>query len=188
MWSSSALAVNKFDKESPIEIRDNGGYKGVFAREYINEDSVVFYLKGTVSTHPTRYTIQLKHRKHLNFPAIRQTSDDLAYCWQYLNHSCEPNGYMNTAEFTFRALRDISPGEEITFNYLTTESEMAVPFTCICGSANCFGFIRGRNFLSPSQSAQLSRTFGEDNVVTLFMPAAGRSSASLAGSQPGMRR
>ena len=78
---------------------------------------------------------------------------------------------MDTAERTFRALRDIAPGEEISFNYLTTESEMAEPFNCACGSANCFEFIQGRNFLSRAESERLSRTMGEDNVVTLFMPA-----------------
>ena len=131
MWSNAALAINKFEEESPIEVRDNDGYKGIFATEDIPEDSVIFYLKGTITTQPTRYTIQMGPREHLNFPAIRRPNDDLNYCWQYLNHSCEPNGYMNTSEFTFRALRDIAAGEEITFNYLTTESEMAVPFNCI---------------------------------------------------------
>jgi hypothetical protein len=171
MWSNAVLAIVEPNEESPIEVRDNNGFKGVFAKEAIPENSVVFYLKGSISTTPTKYTIQLGHRRHLNFPMIRKTDDELDYCWQYLNHSCEPNGYMDTVELTFRALRDIAPGEEITFNYLTTESEMAEPFNCICGSASCFEFIQGRNFLTRAQSERLSRAMGEDNVVTLFMPA-----------------
>lgn len=170
MRSNAVLAVKDFDEEFPIEVRDHAGFKGVFALDYIAEDSVIFFLKGTVSTQPTRYTIQLNQNEHLNFPDIGKTNDDLDYCWQYLNHSCEPNGYMNTAELTFRALRDIEPGEEITFNYLTTESDMAVPFNCCCGSAICFGLIQGRNFLSPAQSKRLTLAVGDDNVVTLFMP------------------
>ena len=134
---------------------------------------------------PTKYTIQLGHRRHLNFPTIRRSNDELDYCWQYLNHSCEPNGYMNIEELTVRALKDIAPGEEITFNYLATESEMAVPFNCICGSANCFGFIQGRNFLTRSQAERLSRSVGEDNVVTLFMPVVRKLSADLEKLQPG---
>lgn len=188
MWSNAVLAIDNFDEQSPIEVRNNNGFKGVFATENIEQDSVVFNLNGTITTQPTRYTIQLGPRRHLTFPTIRKTNDDLDYCWQYLNHSCEPNGYMNTAEFTFRALRDIAAGEEITFNYLTTESEMAVPFNCICGSASCFGLIQGRNFLNPRQSARLSRAVGEDNVVTLFLPAVRRSSGSLESSMPGQRR
>src|SRR3989441_5842131 len=79
-------------------IRDNEGIKGVIAKEDIVKDSVIFYLKGTISTRPTKYTIQLGRNKHLTFPAARKGDDDLDYCWQYLNHSCEPNGYINTAE------------------------------------------------------------------------------------------
>lgn len=187
MWSNAVLAVTEVDDAFPIEVRDNAGFKGVFAREYITQESVIFYLRGTVSTKPTRYTIQLKQNEHLNFPAVRKTNDDLDYCWQYLNHNCEPNGYMNTAELTFRALRDIEPGEEISFNYLTTESEMAVPFSCICGSPNCFGLIKGRKFLTPEQAKRLSLAVGEDNVVTLFIPAVPQSSSDLNDSQSRLR-
>lgn len=172
MRSSAVLAINSVDEEysidSQIEIRDHDGFKGVFATEDIATDSVVFLLKGTVSATPNRYTIQLGRNRHLNLPALRRANDDLDFCWQYLNHSCEPNGVMNTTELTFRALRNIRRGEEITFNYLTTESEMAEPFTCRCGSANCFGFIRGRNFLSTDQAQRLSVAVGADNLVTLY--------------------
>jgi len=170
MRSNAVLAIDEFEEEARIEVRDNDGFKGVYAREAILQDSVIFFLKGAISTQPTRYTIQLGHRRHLNFPAVRRTNDNLDYSWQYLNHRCEPNGYMNVDERTVCALRDIAPGEEITFNYLTTESEMAAPFNCICGSPACFGFIQGRNFLTRSQGERLSRTVGEDNLVTLFMP------------------
>jgi SET domain-containing protein len=182
MRSNAVLAIDDFEEESQIEVRDNDGFKGVFAQEAIMQDSVIFYLKGAITTQPTKYTIQLGHRRHLNFPAIRKVDDDLNYCWQYLNHSCEPNGYLNVDELTVRALRDIAPREEITFNYLTTESEMAEPFNCICGSADCFGFIQGRNFLTRSQAERLSRTVGEDNMVTLFMPRA-NSSQQTASSR-----
>ena len=176
MRSNVALATNEFQEVPVIEVRNNDGFKGIFAKEAIRQDAVIFRLKGTITKTPTKYTIQLGNKQHLSFPAIRKPKDDIDYCWQYLNHCCEPNGYMNTTERTFRALRDIAAGEEITFNYLTTESKMAAPFNCICGSANCFGFIQGRDFLTPEQSARLALAFGEDNVVTLFMPAVRRLS------------
>jgi hypothetical protein len=179
MRSNAVLGIDEFEEESEIEVRDNGGFKGVYAKEAIKQDSVIFYLKGAISTQATQYTIQLGHRRHLNFPTIRRSNDNLDYCWQYLNHSCEPNGYMNVDELTVRALKDIAPEEEITFNYLTTESEMAVPFNCICGSADCFGFIQGRNFLTRLEGERLSRAVGEDNLVTLFMPAVRKLSGDL---------
>jgi hypothetical protein len=179
MQSNAALATDEFQDAPVIEVRNNDGFKGIFAKEAISQDSIIFRLKGSISKAPTKYTIQLGNNQHLSFPAIRKPQDELDYCWQYLNHCCEPNGYMNTTERTFRALRDIAAGEEITFNYLTTESEMAVPFNCICGSPDCFGLIQGRNFLTPAQANRLALVFGEDKVVTLFMPAVRRPSGEL---------
>lgn len=171
MQSNAVLGIGGFQEASPVEVRDTRGYKGVFAQEDIREGLIIFYLKGTVSTQPTKYTVELGSQRHLTLPATRETSDDLAYCWQYLNHNCEPNAYLNTAELTFRALRNIERGEEISFNYLTTESKMAVPFHCSCGSPNCFGFIQGRNFLSRAEAKRLALAVGEDNVATLVLPA-----------------
>src|SRR5882757_7145093 len=109
--SNAAFAIDELDEEdlmnSLVEVRENEGFKGVFAKEDIVEDSVIFHLKGTVSARPSKYTIQLARNQHLNFPLLRKAGDDINYCWQYLNHCCEPNGYMNTTELTFRAARNI---------------------------------------------------------------------------------
>jgi len=59
----------------------------------------------------------------------------------YINHSCEPNAYMKVAydHILFIALRDISPGEEITIDYEDTlHSDHK---RCICGAASCRGTI-----------------------------------------------
>ena len=37
----------------------------------------------------------------------------------------------------FVAIRDIDEGEEITFDYHSTEDEIAEEFDCVCGSENC---------------------------------------------------
>jgi SET domain len=144
------------DPNSNIEMKLYKGYKGLYARNDMIAGSVIFALKGRISTRGTKYSVQLSRDKHLDFPLIRKPNDHLDYAWQYVNHSCEPNGYVNAAEYSFCALRNIGKGEEITFNYLTTESELASPFLCECGSAKCFGFIRGYKFLSADQIAELS--------------------------------
>ena len=130
-------------------------FKGLFARKDIIAGSVIFLMKGIISTRANKYSVQMGQDKHIDFPPVRKPNDDLDYAWQYVNHSCEPNGYVNAAEYTFCALRNIRKGEEITFNYLTTESELATPFRCECGSAKCFGFIRGNKFLTVDQIAEL---------------------------------
>jgi SET domain len=171
MGRNAVLAIEEIQEGSAVEIKDKEGFKGVFAKENIGKDSVIFFLKGKITRRPTKYTIQIGSSRHLASPAVSKTDDELDYCWLYLNHHCDPSGYINSEELTFRALRDIAAGDEITFNYLTTESELAAPFTCTCGATNCFGLIQGRNFLTPTEAERLSHIVGEENVVTLLIPA-----------------
>lgn len=143
------------EPHSNIEMKLYKGYKGLYARKDIIAGSVIFDMKGRISRRGNKYSVQLGRDKHLDFPLIRKPNDHLDYAWQYVNHSCEPNGYVNAAEYSFCALTNISKGEEITFNYLTTEYELAAPFLCECRSAKCFGFIRGHKFLTADQIAEL---------------------------------
>ncbi|MCR9255278.1 MAG: SET domain-containing protein [Alphaproteobacteria bacterium] len=66
---------------------------------------------------------------------------------QYLNHSCDPNVVFD-AEFTFRTLRNVRRGEELTFDYTTTDEEI-IAFDCVCGADQCLGIVRGARHLSP---------------------------------------
>jgi hypothetical protein len=187
MRGNTVLALDEVLESSAIEVRDNAGIKAVYAKQAIRQDSVIFYLKGNISTRPSKYTIQLGTDQHLNPPVTRKPKDDLDYSWQYLNHCCAPNGYINMRERTFRALRDIAPGEEVTFNYLTTESEMAAPFNCLCGSANCFAFIQGRNFLNREQADRLALILGEDSAVNSLIPTVRKVSGGLKNSRTRIR-
>lgn len=59
----------------------------------------------------------------------------------YINHSCVPNAFMQiiSDHILFFALRDISPGEEITIDYeQTLHSDDK---RCICGAEKCRGTI-----------------------------------------------
>ncbi|HEY0098793.1 MAG TPA: SET domain-containing protein-lysine N-methyltransferase [Pyrinomonadaceae bacterium] len=138
-----------------IEIREKNGFRGVFAKEEIAMNSVI-KLEGVITSHPTRHSIQLGEDKHLSVPPDQEVTQNQNFFWKYLNHSCQPNSEINTASVTFRPLRKIGQGEECTFNYLTTEYEMAAPFTCNCGAANCFGLIRGYKYLSAEQREELT--------------------------------
>ncbi len=59
----------------------------------------------------------------------------------YINHSCEPNSFMKIlyGYIQFYALRDISPGEEITIDYETTLHSDTK--RCYCGAKTCRGTI-----------------------------------------------
>jgi hypothetical protein len=58
-----------------------------------------------------------------------------------VNHSCEPNcgiGLNKTGAHNFVARKDISPDEEITFDYAMRNYTIDYfPYKCMCGSEKC---------------------------------------------------
>jgi hypothetical protein len=60
-----------------------------------------------------------------------------------LNHCCDPNVFLDVQAMCLVALRPILVGDELTFFYPSTEWDMAEPFECGCGSAECIGRIAG---------------------------------------------
>jgi hypothetical protein len=156
MRSNTALA-DTFAETVAVRIRGANGSKGVFAKESIEPHAIILQLQGAITKRPTRFTIQLSPNCHLEAPSLPDEDLQLNHAWLYLNHSCDPNGYIDAADRTFRALRSIAAGEEVTFNYLSTEAKLAAPFTCSCGAANCFGQIRGYDFL-PGDTKESPKT------------------------------
>jgi hypothetical protein len=66
-----------------------------------------------------------------------------------LNHSCNPNCYIDFEDLTLRALKDIRRGEELTFDYNTSEYDLidqGCAFLCLCGSKHCIGDINGLKY------------------------------------------
>ena len=67
----------------------------------------------------------------------------LSPAWlQNINHSCNPNVFFNTTTMQLECLRNVTPGEELTFFYPSTEWHMDAPFTCLCGSSECLQTIQ----------------------------------------------
>ncbi|MFO7711466.1 MAG: SET domain-containing protein-lysine N-methyltransferase [Candidatus Woesearchaeota archaeon] len=66
-----------------------------------------------------------------------------------------PNGYIDFDDLAYRAKRPIRKGEELTFNYLTTEWDLAEKFNCDCGSNNCYEEIKGFKYLTLNQKKEL---------------------------------
>ena len=63
---------------------------------------------------------------------------------QLLNHSCDPNCFsrpVGQSRVVLSALRDILPGEELTYDYRFSGDETLV---CKCGSAKCRGTVNIR--------------------------------------------
>ncbi|WP_159787146.1 SET domain-containing protein-lysine N-methyltransferase [Sodalinema gerasimenkoae] len=113
--------------EIGVEVRAAGEKgKGVFAlRPFEKGETVVVGRRVGVYPQRTIYSIQVDWDVHVEMdePAIR------------INHSDTPTtGVQDNAwgAFDFVALREIAAGEEITFDYETTESELTDDFRACC--------------------------------------------------------
>ncbi len=66
----------------------------------------------------------------------------------FINHSCEPNcGLLDS--ITLVSMRPIEPGEQITFDYSTSDTSPVVDFECRCGAPSCRGRMTGDDWRSP---------------------------------------
>lgn len=105
---------------------------------------------------PTRYSLQVGRSLHLDQDCAHDEFDLVKrYFWRYLDHSCEPTTVIRDRQVI--AVRDIAEGEGVTFDYNTTEYDMASPFQCHCRSAHCVVMIRGARHLTPAQRARVER-------------------------------
>jgi hypothetical protein len=71
----------------------------------------------------------------------------------YINHSCNPNcglKYIGTKVLLF-AIKRISKGDEISFDYSTTMDEDFWEMKCCCGEKICRGMIRDFKYLPEAQ-------------------------------------
>ena len=83
-------------------------------------------LQGNYLPYPTKTSIQIGDR-HLE-------------SWEggHVNHHCDPNTKVvlekldSGTESYLVATKHIYPGEEVTFDYNTTEEDMSRPFKCNC--------------------------------------------------------
>ncbi len=131
-----------------IEIRETKKGKSLFTKKNIQKNEVIFEFEKRLINHRTKKSMQIDENKH-------QESADVEAIENFLNHSCESNGYVDFQDLTYRALRDIEPEEELTFNYLTTEWELFNKFKCECSSKHCFKQIRGFRYLTLDQQKGL---------------------------------
>jgi diaminopimelate decarboxylase len=132
-----------------IHVRAIAGTSGVFSGAHFDEGEIILTLPRLLVEHPTTYTVQVDEGRHVD------TTDSPA---RFLNHSCDPSCGIDAERYAVIALRDIAPGDELTFNYLTTEWDMASPFRCACGSPRCAGMIRGYRHLDAAGRAGLVGT------------------------------
>ena len=135
-------------------VRTVNNKTGVFADQDIKKGALVavwggiIYLDAEIKEISKKYSHFLTHPVSvcegffigpINFVDL----DDV----EYINHSCDPNIGVK-GQIILLARRDISPNEEICFDYETTEMN-AEEFACDCGAKNCRKQITGNAWRDP---------------------------------------
>ncbi len=143
------------------EIRDSGIHgRGLYAAGPISQDTwIIEYVGEKVSKEESeRRAIGLIENARGNdsakvFMFILNDEWDIdgGVEWndaRLANHSCDPNveaQVWDEKEIWFVALRDIAPGEELTFNY-GFDLESWDEHDCRCGAKRCPGYIAAEEY------------------------------------------
>ena len=124
---------------------------GSFAIQPIPAGSLVACFGGTplsladFARHPDEQrsrSIQIDHDTFVLGPPMREPGDSV-------NHSCEPNlGLVSATRLVAR--RDIAVGEELTYDYATSDSVAYDEFHCACATQSCRGVVRGTDWTKES--------------------------------------
>lgn len=87
----------------------------------------------------------------------------------YMNHSCDPNVWF-VGDDTMVAMRDIAAGEEITYDYATSECAEHFAMQCRCRTPKCRGQVRGTDFRTHPELRQRFGTHAMRHVLRSCVP------------------
>jgi hypothetical protein len=130
------------------------GQRRVVAAAAFTPGETILGFEGVLTDRPSRFSVQLEASLHLAPPPGAHGEDaDPRHAWVFLNHSCTPNAFRRDRILV--AAVAIASGEEITFDYETSEERMTHPFRCACGSVGCTrAWVRGFAYLSREAQAR----------------------------------
>lgn len=173
---------------SKVELKQSGIQGlGIFAKAFIEEGEMVWW--ETVEEQRRRFIVTRQEietwpeEKQRNFLKYAYQIDAGVYYGpreavpqdpaDFTNHSCDPNTWF-VDDNTMTARRDIMPGEEITYDYATSEIDDSFMLVCGCGAANCRGIIRGSDHLLP----ELQELYGNHMMRHTLRSIAARRAAA----------
>ena len=148
------MSSRERSKTPPIEVRDSAlhGF-GVFATGRIKKGTRVLEYLGERVSHAEadrRYDDKDEHDNHtFLFIVDARTVIDAGVDGneaRFVNHGCDPNceSVIEERRVFIEAIRDIAPGEELTYDYQIQREPGDPPnvdtiFACRCGAAACRG-------------------------------------------------
>jgi SET domain-containing protein len=137
--------MRKSSKEAPVEVRASSIHgKGAFVSAFLESDTLILEYTGELIDRKT--AVERDNPDAPDYSCyILQVDDDtyidarlVEHPAKYVNHSCEPNCNLSRdgTRVYIRALRNIIPGEELTYDYEYAASEN---LRCRCGAPRCRG-------------------------------------------------
>ena len=120
-----------------LAIKTENKFRTLITKQAYKKGDVICEMPSeNIMDKPNRFTVQISRDKHTHVGKLAA-----------LNHSCDPNVILDTDKMVMVARQDIEKGAELSFFYPSTEWEMAAPFICLCGAANCIHVGAGARFL-----------------------------------------
>lgn len=144
MFFSTALSpLNELvysDEKFEVWKDELSNHHSLFSSVYFQPGDIVCdFGASAILTTPSFLTVQVNFNEHIYLqPSFLQ----------YTNHSCLPNIFFDLANLKVMCLQPIDKGDELRYFYPSTEWEMAQPFQCTCGSADCLDYVGGASYLS----------------------------------------
>jgi hypothetical protein len=135
------------------------GGRGLFARERVRAGETLLVWGGDVVTgEQLSWMSEEKHRLAV------QIEEDLYLVTpnegpaDWVNHSCDPNAGL-IGQIVLVALRDISKGEEVCFDYATSDGSPYDEFECGCGARTCRNHVTGDDWKLPELQTRYAGHF-----------------------------
>jgi hypothetical protein len=112
---------------------------GVFANREIPRGELIMAIDGPVIDFAE--TKRRGRQEHMAIQIAYNNYIDTRPPGVFVNHSCEPNAGIIRNKYLV-ALRDISKGQEIRYDYSTTMEDRSFTLRCRCGSPGCRKVVR----------------------------------------------
>jgi SET domain-containing protein len=140
-WLNPKIAIRGTDSRGQgmfaLEPIETGESILVFGGEYVNAETAK----------QAKTTGKLVMQWDDDLFSVEDRGADPTY---FINHSCDPNAWMEGA-FTIVAKRDVEAGEELTIDYALWEADenYVSSWECHCGSARCRKRVTGKDWRLP---------------------------------------
>ena len=123
--------------KSVFTIEKKDSVIGLAVRSYraFRPGDLITNLSGETRTRCDQHTLHLPSGKHLF---------DSRFAG-YLEHSCQPNTWVDMERLQVYAIRPIQRGDWLSMDYATTEPVLFKQFACACSAPNCRRWITGHS-------------------------------------------